>query len=348
MHLLRLACVLALIACGSADEPAPSRPAASSTPQAAPPPAATAERPADPPVPDEPLPEAPPSVPSAPQPQVVRALARLPADSRFVIGIDMPRIANGALGGLLRASFAKQAPTLPASCASLSVTQLGQVVAAGAAKGGQTGEALVGFLDRALKERVVIPCVKDVMKSKGGELKSKRVLGHTAHFATGTPDDNAWITWTKDGTPVLAAGEAWLAATLDPKAAKIAPALADLASRADHGRMIWAAAEITPDDARGWGLPEDLVAAPVAVRAAADLTDEIEVDVVAAFKTADEANRVAALLRAQIGQLRRDPTARSLLSAIRLRLGVHGTEVRVMAHPDAETTAVLLKILKLT
>jgi hypothetical protein len=42
--------------------------------------------------------------------------------------------------------------------------------------------------------------------------------------------------------------------------------------------VIWVAAEITPDHARGWGLPEGLITAPVAMRAAADLTDEIEVD----------------------------------------------------------------------
>jgi hypothetical protein len=188
--------------------------------------------------------------------------------------------------------------------------------------------------------------MKDVMKGKGGEIKTKQLAGHLAYFATGTQDDNGWITWTRSGVPIAAGSEAWLAATIDPKAAKIAPELADQASRADHGRMVWGAMVLEPGRARDWGLPDGLIASPVGVRAGADFTDEIDLDLLITFKTADEARRAAELLRAQIGQLRQTPVGSAFLSNV--RLGVHGTELRAMIHLDARTTASILGAIKVT
>jgi hypothetical protein len=354
MHLLRITAALVLIACGSSSRPAPAGPTAGTPPS---PPPAEANQVADPTAPTSPpaapepppLAEAPAWTPTTPRPHVAKVLPQLPADARFVAGLDIPRLAATPLGDKLRGVFLDAMDKLPASCTAISATKLGEMVMAGAGvatpNAVSTGNAAVAIAGRGLLERELVPCAKDIMKSKGGELKSKKVAGRTFHFATGTAKDNGWVTWTKEGVPYIAGSEAWLTATLDPKAPKIAPALADLASRADHGRMFWAAMEITPALLRDLGLPDSLLTAPAGVRAGVDLAQEFELDVVATFSAAADANRIAALLRAQIGELRRNPPMAAFLSNV--RLGLHGTELRVIVRLDAATSEMLLAILGL-
>lgn len=353
MHLFRIATALVLIACGSSSKPAPAGPTAGAPPSPPPVEANQASEPPEPPEPPAPEPpplaEAPAWTPTKPRPHVAKALAQFPADSRLVIGLDMARLASTPMGEALHAVLLKSTDKLPASCTKLSAAKLGEVVVATAGVAGpggvSTGDAAVGIADRAILERDVIPCMKDVMKGKGGELKSKKVAGRTVHYAAGVPDSNGWITWTKDGVPIFAGGEAWLTTTLDPKAPKLGASLADLATRADHGRMIWAAIELAPAQLRDLGLPEGLLSAPAGLRLGLDLAQEFELDLVATFASADEASRIAALLRAQINELRRSPATASFLSDV--RLGLHGTELRLIIRLDAGTTTMLIELLNL-
>ena len=348
MRFLGICIALTWLACGSSGKPAgpdpsadpavtaavaaPTRPAGESAGE----PEASPSHPVEAPPPWH---EDPPSAPTAPRPHVLRALAQIPADARFVAGLDVPRLAKGALGDLMRDAFSKLESSLPPSCSSIDAARFGELVVAGSGEGGRTGGAVVAFLGHALQERQVIPCLTEVMKRKGGALARKQVSGRAAYFATGTSDDNGWLTWTPAGDPILAGSEAWLAATLDPRAGKIAPALADLASRADHRRMIWAAAEIRPDHLRALGLPDGLIAAPVAVRAGVDATDELDLELVVTSRTATEAKALGAQLHARIAQLRRDPALAPIVKDA--RLSVYGAELRATLHLDALMTSSL-------
>lgn len=344
MRLTGLSCVIALIACGSSSKPEKPGPAAGAQAEAPLAQDRPAEpQPAAPPLLPAVLPEAPAFTSGSPRSHVARALAQVPAGAKFVAGFDVPRLMSAPISAVLRDALFKHSSQVPAECSPLSAVTAGEVVVAGAGTGGQTGDAWVAFFGPGLRETDVVPCAKDVMKSKGGELKTKQVAGLTAYYASGTSDDNGWMTWTKAGAPIFANSEAWLAATLDPKAPKIAPALADLALHVDHARMAWVAAEVSPKLVRDLGLPLGL-AAPVAMRASADLTSEIDVDVVLAFKTADEANQFATLVRTYVGQARQTPFRQFVAN---VRLGMNGTEVRVMVHIDATATAAVGSMLKL-
>jgi hypothetical protein len=289
------------------------------------------------------LPEAPAFTPGAPRLHVARALAQVPAGAQFVVGFDVPRLMSAPISAVLRDALFKQIAQVPAACSPLSAVTAGEVVGAGGGIGGQTRGAMVVFFGPGLREKELVSCAKDVMKSKGGELKTKQVAGLTAYYASGTSDDNGWVTWTKAGTPIVAASEVWLAATLDPKAPKIAPELADLALHVDHARMAWVAARVSPKLVRDLGLPLGLTA-PVAMRVSADFTSEIDVDVVLTFETADEANQFATLVRTYVDQMRQTPFRQF---AANVRLGMNGPAVRVMVHLDATATAAVGSMLKL-
>jgi hypothetical protein len=333
---------LAGIACGSSGKPADNDPSAAdplavAAPRPAGEPAVTPGHPvAEPPPWHE---DPPPPPPSAPRPHVLRALAQIPADARFVAGVDVPRLAKGALGELMRGAFSKLMSSAPPACSSLGPASFGEVVAAGSGEGGKTGGAIVVFPGRGFQERQTVSCLRDVMKRKGGALERKQASGRTVYFATGTPDDNGWLTWTQAGDPILAGSEAWLTATLDPQARKLAPALAELASRADHGRMIWAAAEIRPDHLRAWGLPDGLIASPVAVRAGVDATVELDLELLVTCRSAAEAQALGAQLHARIAQVRQDPQLAALVKDA--RLSVYGAELRATLHLDSLMTSAL-------
>lgn len=352
MRVARISFALALIACGSSSKPAtdPAARGPAVQPVAAEPPAAaaaTVPAPAPTPAPPPPLPEAPPWGATTPRAYVLRALPQFPADATFVLGVDAPRLAQSPLGAVIRAGLDKAVSKVPASCSSLNAVKLGQVMVAGGGQVGPAGASTAGSIvvlfGPALQERELVPCAKDVIKGKGGELKSKQVGGRTLYFATGTPRDNGWLAWTRSGL-VLAGSEAWLTATLDPTAQKIRPELADAATHADHGRMIWLAAQLGPDLIRAVGLPDGIVTAPVTVRAGIDIAEEIELDILVAFKTTDQANRAATQARTQVAQLRQDPAMQPYLSNV--RLGVNDAEVRAIVRIDPTRSAALIAMLR--
>lgn len=331
--------VIFLVSCGGSSARSTTPVAATPPPAPAeptePPPAALAP-PAEEPPPPPPVPEAPAfAAPATPRPHVVAALAQVPAGARYVAGIDAARLAPGPLGAAVRAPFMAIAGLLPPSCKAVGLAQFPDVVVAGAG----TGDQRVIFLGPALTEKATGRCISEVMLKKNDvTIKRGKRYGRTVY--SGGPDDG-FVAWTKASGPILTDQEDWLVGTLDPKAAKAGADLVALATAADHGRMLWFALLATPAQLERFKLPAGLITGPIALRLGADVADEVELDVVIDFATAAEAANVAALVRAQIADLRNDPQAAAVVSDV--ALGVHDAQLRLIVHLDAATTAAIVQ-----
>jgi hypothetical protein len=313
------------LACGSSSskpaEPAPPPPPAESAPPAEPAPAPAAELP--------PIPEAPPPTkPSAPRPHVAKALAFLPGDAQVLIGIDVPRIASTPLGAKVREAIV--GAQLPASCANLRADQLGNVVLGA----NNSGKAVVVF-DGKIAERAAMACIEAAMKTKGAKLESKTVAGRKVYFVTGSSADSGWITWTKAGI-VLASSEAALNEALTPSAPKLGGDLAALSAQVDHSHMVWGVSSVPSAALGAFGVPPGKFTGALAVRGTVDIATETDVDVVIGLASPAEATALGDVVRALVAQLRATPTAAPLLAG--LRLGVHGSDVHVIAKLDADLT----------
>ncbi len=339
MKLIVALSAVLLCACGSSPPPAAPAPALVEPSPSPAQPEAGAPAPTPEPAP---LPPAPPwDAPGAPPSYVSAALVQVPASVRYVAAIDLPRLAGTPVGDKLREALIGAAVELPASCKSLNPTALGNVILAGGGDGGE----LVGIAAGKMAERPVITCLTALVKSRGGALKNKKLAGRTAYYATGSADDNGWITWTRAGTPIMAGDEAMLTATLDAKAAKISPELAALVASADHRRMMWGAAKVTSAEVQTLPVPAGMVTGPVTIRFGIDLGAELELDVAFGFASTEEANRVAQELRKQLGEVRQGPPLDSLLRDV--KLGVHGRDLRVIIHLDAAATTQALGFLNM-
>ncbi|MBK9032291.1 MAG: hypothetical protein IPL61_13425 [Myxococcales bacterium] len=337
-----LSCLLLAIACGGHPPgrsapvaPAPVAPAPVAPDVAGPEP--TPPEPTPPgPRPGE-LPDAPPwTAPAAPL-HVLAVLPQVPAGARYVLGADVARLARGAAGGALRELLAIIIGASPPACRSITTAQFAQVVIAGV---GLQGEQ-VYFLGPALTERATAPCLTATLLGKdGATIEHKPLSGRTVYYADGAGAVDDVVAWSKISGPIYASREDWLAAALDPRAPKATPDLVALAATADHARMVWLAALVAPADLAPLGLPDGLLAGPVAVRAGLDLGDELELDVDVTFATADAAARFGDLVRLQVPALRADPDTAPLVTDV--RLGIHGAELRLIVHVDRDATAALI------
>ena len=274
--------------------------------------------------------DAPPWIAKPPRAHVVEILAQVPHASRFVAGLDVPRLARGALASRYTGMLAMMLPHLPASCSAVSLADFDRVVAAGV---GTKGEHVV-FLGPTLEERKTAECfAAATLKKNHVTIEQRPVFGTTAYVATGPAAKDEALAWTKRSGPIVVDRSAWLVATLDPKSPKASPELVELASTADHTRTFWFAAQVSESDVAGLGLPPGTLTGPFTVRLGIDVDGTAEVDADFVFSSAADAERAAAFLRSDqgIGQL------------TDARLGVHGAEVRVMLHADADAVQEFLK-----
>lgn len=326
---------LIVAACGaSSPAPAPAAAAPTAAPGAVTQAPATASPPAAQPVPAPALPEAPPpSPPGAPRPHVAKALSYIPARAKFVIGLDVAATARTPVGDKLRAAFA--GPDIPAACQTLTVADFGHVVFGALGDGG-----VVVVLDGKLGERALISCAEAAAKAHGGKLESKTIRGRKAWHISGSAQDNGWLVWLPGGGLVLANSEPALTEALDPKAAKVGGDLAQLVAQVDQSRMIWAAGVVPADVIPNLGLPPGVVTGAVSLRAAIDLASATGLDVVLGFSTADEALRVADVLRQLVAKLRSSPDSAPFVADV--RLGVYDRSLHVMARLDADATHKLI------
>jgi hypothetical protein len=313
------------LACGSSSpkptEPAPVAPEPAPAPAPEPAPAPAAELP--------PIPEAPPPAqPGAPRPHVAKALAYLPADTQVLLGFDVPRIAGTPLGAKVREAIV--GAQLPPPCAALRADQFGNVVVG--ANG--AGKAVVVF-DGKVAERAAMACVEAAMKTKGAKLDNKTIAGRKVYFVTGSSDDSGWITWTKTAI-LLASSEAALTEALTPSSPKLTGDLAALSARVDHNRMVWGASSVPVAALGAFGVPAGKFTGALGVRGTVDIAAETDVDVVIGLASPNEATALGDVIRGLLAPLRSTPSAAPLFAGF--RLGVHGSDVHMIARLDADLT----------
>ncbi len=320
-----------VLACGSSS-PKPAAPVEAAPPVASAPPEPAPAPPA-PPAPPA-IPEAPPPVPAGPpRPHVAKALAYLPADTQAVVGLDVARIAGTPLGDKFREALLSA--KLPAACETLTSAQFGHVVLGI----GPSGK-VVAVSDGKLAERAMFACVEAGMKAKGGKAQRKTVRGRTYYYATGTTEDNGWITFLKPGF-LIANSEAALTEALDAKAGKVSGDLAALSAQVDHGRMVWMAATVPVASLAELGVPADVAAGPIALRASLDMATDTQIDVVLGGASPEVAAAVAKVLRTLAAQLPVPP------AAIGLQIGVHGSDIHAIAQLDASLTRTVIDAIKM-
>lgn len=339
MRALASITVCVLIACGGATRPAsdPAAPTSTIAPEPAPAPAPTPAAPTPPPIP-----EAPPWVAPPPQPHVVDVLNQVPAAARFVAGLDVPRLARGALASRFQSMLALFVAMGPASCAPVTIDAFDRVVMAGV---GTKGEHVV-FLGPGLVERVAGPCLADAtIKKNGVTIAKRKEFGTTVYTEAGPAAGDGALAWTLRSGPIVVDRLAWARTTLDPNAPKASPALVSLASTADHARTFWVAALVDPDDVARLGLAPGTLTGPFTVRIGIDLDAAAEVDLDLVFSSEADARHAAEYIRAEAARAWREfPTQDAVPN---LRLGLHGTEVRLQLHVDATAVGAFLKQLPL-
>jgi hypothetical protein len=329
-----LAAILAAAACGGSSKPTPVAPLPDET--AKPEPAQPAPDQDKPPLEAAPkLPPIatapPPAAPGPTKPHVAKALALIPDFAQVIIGIDVPRVATTALGAHLTAALLKE--DVPAPCQKLTAAQFGNLVM------GWGEDGVVAVADGKVTEKQLVPCVEAAVKAKGGKLASKKIAGRTVRFREGD-DNDAWLTWTKAGQPLLAHSEAAVASALDPKAPKVKADLATFTGQADHGRMVWGAGVFHAAELAEAGVPPGMVSGDVTVRGWAEMGTETELDVVFGFASPEEATKIDQQVRAMIEPMRSSPDMEKMLAG--LQLGVHGSELHAVIKLDAATTQQIL------
>jgi hypothetical protein len=323
--MLAFALLGALAACGGSTTP-PAQPAPVPDETAGPVAPAEPAEPAEPAMPPEPPPpaiaQAPaPTEPAGPaKPHVAKALAQLPVSTQFVVGIDGARFATTPIGARL-VQLALGAD-LPPPCAKLNLGDVGNVVL-----GAGSGDVVI-VADGKIAEKSVTGC----LEAKGGKLTKKKIKGRTVHHGGG---DEAWITWTKAGTPIVASGEAVMTAVLDAKSPKASAALATLAGRADHGKLMWIVATVPTDQLAALGLPIGGATGDITVRAWFEHATTGTVDVVATFASAEDATRAEQQLRGMLEPMQGNPQMGALLKGT--QLSAHGADLHAVVQLDEAT-----------
>lgn len=329
MRGLALISALTLIGCGGrsspASEPTPTVETEPAVPAAPPPP-----------------PDVAPWVAPPPRPDVVEVLKQVPQAATFVAGLDVARMSRGALASRFRSMMALAVAFAPPSCAALSVDHFDRVVAAGV---GTKGEHVV-FLGPALEERVAGACLATAtMKKNNVSIVQRKELGTTVYTSTGPGAGDDALAWTPRSGPIIADRQDWVLATLDPLAPKATPELVALASSADHGRMVWLAAQVDVADLADFPMPPNTVTGPFTLRVGIDLDDTADVDLDLVFSSTADATHAADYLRGELDQAWLE--APEVGDQTHARIGVHGTEVRMVLHVDATSVDGLLKQLPL-
>jgi hypothetical protein len=143
---------------------------------------------------------------------------------------------------------------------------------------------------------------------------------------------------------LLATTEPAVTAALDPKAAKISADLVAHTNKADHGRMVWVAGVMSNAEMSQLGMPPGTLKGGATVRAWVDLGTETDIDVVIGFESAEEAKAFDQHVRQMIAPMSQIPDVAKMLPG--LQLGVHGSELHIVAKLDQATTEQFVNELK--
>ncbi|MBK7071279.1 MAG: hypothetical protein IPH44_03150 [Myxococcales bacterium] len=266
---------------------------------------------------------------------MVAVLAQVPAAARFVAGLDAARLVRGPLASRFQGMLAMVGVMMPAACGAVTLSQFDQVVMAGV---GTKGDHVV-FLGPKFAERSTADCLTAATMGRNGvTVKRRKAFGTTVYFEAGPQATGGALAWSKGSGPIVADHEPWLAAALDPKAAKAEPELVALASSVDHGRTLWLAALLSEQDVAGLGAPPGTFSGPFALRLGVDIDGEADIDVDLVFASEATAAQAADYLRSQFAPMQAD-------GGTRVSLGVHGAEVRLILRFDAASVQRFLAML---
>jgi len=196
------------------------------------------------------------------QEQVLKAqgTAALPAETRVVIGISVPKIAASPLARRMAADLLgrdadaeQRLRDLLAHCRIDPEKDIDSITI-----GMAQGEDLALLVRGRIDEKSLTACVKDEANGSGGQFADKSIAGHTVYTVTSREGgQKVLFTFDPDHTVIAALSEAWLTKIIDPKAPKLdsAKETAPLFGRAagEKDAAAWGAGFLPP------GVGENLV-----------------------------------------------------------------------------------------
>jgi len=191
---------------------------------------------------------APDQAPAAAQGQAqapgAPATAGLPAETRVVIGISVPKVAGSPLGRRLAAELLgrdaeaqQQLVELLARCKINAEKDL-DTITIGMAEGQDIALVVRGKLD----EPALVSCVKSETKANGGSFADKTMSGHTVYAATSKGGgQKVWFTFEPDRSAIVALSEAWLGKMIDPATPRIdgSKDIGKLLGRVSRDAAVW-------------------------------------------------------------------------------------------------------------
>jgi hypothetical protein len=232
--------------------------------------------------------------------------AQLPAETRVVIGVSVPKIAASPLGRRLAgellgrdADAEQRLVDLLARCKVDPEKDVDTIT---------IGQDIALLVRGRIDEAALVACVKAEATAAGGTFADKPVAGRTVYAATSKDGaQKVWFTFDPDHTVVVSLSEAWLGKLLDPKAPKVESAkdTAALLARVSRDAAVWGAGFL-PANVGGnlVKLTDGQVTAP-----AQSVAFELRLDKgLAAFlrldmKGATDAERLAAFAKGQLDWL---------------------------------------------
>ncbi len=220
----------------------------------------------------------------------------LPAETKAIIGVDVARVAASPLAvravrGLLAADPETRTKLdgLLARCRLDPVADLKTIVVAMAGP-----EDVAAVVTGRVDEKALVACIRETsaVEQRGRVYASTGKDGQKVFFAFG-------------GEPsmVLATTEAWLGKIMDPAAAKVGGATAARLAKVSPKAALWGVGELPPGV--GQKLVElshgQLTAPASAVTFEVELGAGVAGSLVAEMASADDADKLAVLLKSQLG-----------------------------------------------
>jgi hypothetical protein len=254
------------------------------------------------------------NAPASTQPQAdtlrSQGTGLLPAETRVVMGVAIPKIAASPLGRRLAAELfgrdsqaEQQLLDLLGRCKIDPEKDIDSVTI-GMAAGQDVALLIRGRLD----VEALVACVKTESTANGGSFADKSIGGRTVYAAASKEGaQKVWFTFERDKSAIVSLSETWLGKIIDPAAPKIdgSKDIGALLGRVPRDAALWGTGFVPP------GVGQNLVkltdgqvtepAQSVAFEARLDkgLSAELRVD----MKVATDAVKLAAFARSQLDWL---------------------------------------------
>jgi hypothetical protein len=288
------------------------------------------------------------TTPARPASAVDFALDGLPREARFLVGVDVTRLAATPVGARLiealgTVEVVNAYASLGAAC-PLHASDFGLLVI-----GGDNGEDnRMSMLARtAIAERTAVTCVEALMQQKSGTVAHVPVAGRVAYHTVGSGTDDSWFAAAGPGRLAIADGREWLARTIDPAAphARQNAALAAAAARVDASAPLWLAMVLFPSEQAALVLASGgkLEQAPSAVAISAQVSTSLSFELAATFADAAHAVQASVLASALVADWREAAKGSPFEAVLaHVTVSVSGTQVVARVVVDAQATDVIV------